>query len=301
MDALQKLLFVRANARGETVTLRDELSRALAHRPLPLAVRRLAGEVTVAALLTAAALETDGSVLLQIAGDGPVKLVVVEVRRDLSFRVCVEMKPGVGEGEVDANAGMTELVNASGNGRCALILDPESRPADRQPYQGIVPLEGKTFAEALETYFRTSEQVETRILLAADDASAGGVMLQKMPATGGTLPENYDPEAWERLSMFASTVKSEELLTVDPTTINTRLFWEEEPRVTREATPVFRCSCSNERVENSIRGLGEADALALVKEKGAIEVTCNFCGEVRRYDEVDVRALFANANQNAKA
>ena len=141
MDALQKLLFVRANARGETVTLRDELSRALAHRPLPLAVRRLAGEVTVAALLTAAALETDGSVLLQIAGDGPVKLVVVEVRRDLSFRVCVEMKPDAGE--VDPNAGMIELVNASGNGRCALILDPESRPADRQPYQGIVPLEGK--------------------------------------------------------------------------------------------------------------------------------------------------------------
>lgn len=299
MDALQKLLFVRANARGETVTLRDELSRALAHRPLPLAVRRLAGEVTVAALLTAAALETDGSVLLQIAGDGPVKLVVVEVRRDLSFRVCVEMKPDAGE--VDPNAGMTELVNASGNGRCALILDPESRPADRQPYQGIVPLEGKTFAEALEAYFRTSEQVETRILLAADDASAGGVMLQKMPVTGGTLPENYDPEAWDRLSMFASTVKSEELLTLDPTTINTRLFWEEEPRVTREVTPVFRCACSDERVENTIRGLGEADALQLVKEKGAIEVTCNFCGEVRRYDEVDVRALFANANLNAKA
>ena len=155
MDALQKLLFQRAAVRGETVVLHDEFSRSVEHQHLPLAVRRLAGEVTASALLAAAALEFDGTVLLQIAGDGPIKLLVAEVRPGLLFRVSVTMREDAGE--ISADAGMTELVNAGGRGRCALILDQTGRDPDTQPYQGVVSLAGETFAEAMTNYFATSE------------------------------------------------------------------------------------------------------------------------------------------------
>ena len=179
MDALQKLLFQRAAVRGETVVLHDEFSRSVEHQHLPLAVRRLAGEVTASALLAAAALEFDGTVLLQIAGDGPIKLLVAEVRPGLLFRVSVTMREDAGE--ISADAGMTELVNAGGRGRCALILDQTGRDPDTQPYQGVVSLAGETFAEAMTNYFATSEQVETKIKLASDESGVGGLMLQKMP------------------------------------------------------------------------------------------------------------------------
>lgn len=183
MDALQKLLFQRAAVRGETVVLHDEFSRSVEHQHLPLAVRRLAGEVTASALLAAAALEFDGTVLLQIAGDGPIKLLVAEVRPGLLFRVSVTMREDAGE--ISADAGMTELVNAGGRGRCALILDQTGRDPDTQPYQGVVSLAGETFAEAMTNYFATSEQVETKIKLASDESGVGGLMLQKMPLLGG--------------------------------------------------------------------------------------------------------------------
>lgn len=294
MDALQKLLFQRAAVRGETVVLHDEFSRSVEHQHLPLAVRRLAGEVTASALLAAAALEFDGTVLLQIAGDGPIKLLVAEVRPGLLFRVSVTMREDAGE--ISADAGMTELVNAGGRGRCALILDQTGRDPDTQPYQGVVSLAGETFAEAMTNYFATSEQVETKIKLASDESGVGGLMLQKMPLLGGkALPEDFDEEGWQRLKIFADTVKSEELLTLDPEEINRRLFWEESPNVTLEARPEFKCRCSDEGVRSMILSLGREEAETIIAERGSIDVTCHFCGQVRSFDSADVASLFAGA------
>lgn len=299
MDALQKLLFPRAAVRGETVTLHDAFNRAVEHQHLPLAVRRLAGEVTASALLAAAALEFDGTVLLQIAGDGPLKLLVAEVRPGLVFRVSVTLRDDAGD--IDPNATMTDLVNAHGQGRCALILDQTGRDPNMQPYQGVVSLVGDTFAEVMTNYFATSEQVETKIVLASDESGVGGLMLQKMPLLGGkTLPEDFDEEGWHRLKVFAQTVKSEELLTLDPEEINRRLFWEESPNVTLEVTPRFECRCSDEGVKQMIRSLGEEEANAIVDELGAVEVTCHFCGHTRRFDKADVAALFAGTDDLPK-
>ena len=290
MDALQKLLFQRAAVRGETVVLHDEFSRSVEHQHLPLAVRRLAGEVTASALLAAAALEFDGTVLLQIAGDGPIKLLVAEVRPGLLFRVSVTMRENAGE--ISADAGMTELVNAGGRGRCALILDQTGRDPDTQPYQGVVSLAGET----MTNYFATSEQVETKIKLASDESGVGGLMLQKMPLLGGkALPEDFDEEGWQRLKIFADTVKSEELLTLDPEEINRRLFWEESPNVTLEARPEFKCRCSDEGVRSMILSLGREEAEAIIAERGSIDITCHFCGQVRSFDSADVASLFAGA------
>lgn len=299
MDALQKLLFQRAAVRGETVVLHDEFNRALEHQHLPLAVRRLAGEVTASALLAAAALEFDGSVLLQIAGDGPVKLLVAEVRPGLLFRVSVTMRDDAGE--IKPDAGMTELVNAGGRGRCALILDQTGRAPDVQPYQGVVSLTGETFADVMTNYFASSEQVETKIKLASDESGVGGLMLQKMPLLGGkALPEDFDEEGWQRLKIFADTVKSKELLTLDPEEINRRLFWEESPNVTLEAKPVFKCRCSDEAVRNMVRSLGREEAEAIIAERGSIDVTCHFCGRTISLDAADVAALFAGTSDTSK-
>lgn len=187
MDALQKLLFERANVRGETVTLGDELSRAVEHQNLPLAARRFAGELAAAALLSAGALQFEGTVALQIEGDGLIRRALAEVRQGFTFRVMIQMREDAGE--IDPNADLTTLVNQTGKGRCAFILDRANRPAEEAPYQGIVPLEGKTFAEALENYFDRSEQVETKLALAADEHAAGGLFLQKLPGEGGKLPK----------------------------------------------------------------------------------------------------------------
>lgn len=298
MDALQKLLFENAAVRGETVTLGESFDRAVEHQHLPLAVRRLAGEVTAAALLSAAALEFNGTVVLQVAGDGPVGLLMVEVQPALTYRVTVRLRS---TDAIDDNADMTSLINANGQGRCALILDAADREAGTQPYQGVVSLAGESFAAVMAEYFRSSEQVATEMALAADDKAVGGILLQKMPTVGGkALPENFDEEGWTRISMFARTVKSEELLTLDPEEINRRLFWEESPRVTLQATPAFVCRCSDEAVENAVRSLGIDEARSIVADEGAIRVTCDFCGKQRVFDGVDVESLFAgNAGNKA--
>lgn len=302
MDALQKLLFTRANVRGETVVLGESLERAVVNQNLPVAARRLAGEMASAALLAAGALQFEGTVALQIEGDGPVRRALAEVRPGYAYRVMVELRSDVDPASLDANAGMTELVNVSGRGRCAFILDRANRPAEEQPYLGVVPLVGASFAEALENYFSQSEQVETRLMLAADDKAAGGVFLQKLPSEGGKLPEDYDPEGWNRLKLFAGTVRSAELLTLSAEEINRRLFWEESPLVTLEAAPHFACTCSKTRFEDIVRSLGREEAEAVVAERGAIEIGCRFCGAKARFDAIDVKALFdhpASESQNA--
>lgn len=299
MDALQKLLFARANVRGETVHLDEAFRSAVVNQHLPVAARRLAGELASAALLCAGALQFDGVVAIQIEGDGPIRRALAEVRPGFTFRVMVQLREDAKE--LDPNADLTTLVNASGRGRCALLLDRAHRPADEAPYQGIVPLEGKTFAEALEGYFEHSEQVETKLSLACDGESAGGLLLQKLPAEGGHLPEDYDPEGWSRVRMFADTVKSEELLTLEPAEVNRRLFWEESPFVTLEVEPKFACTCSVERFNQIIRDLGEAEANSVVEERGGIDIRCAFCGRTHHYDAVDVKGLFTSLGEKANA
>lgn len=292
MDSLQKLLFSQANARGETVVVEDSFLSAIEHQHLPLAVQRLAGEVTAAALLSAAAISYDGTVILQIEGDGPVKLLIVEVQSDLTYRLSVTLRER--KKDCDPNAQMKALINENGKGRCALILDPNDRPQGVPPYQGVVSLEGDTFAQVMEHYFEKSEQVPTQMVLTSDDKRAAGILLQKLPTLGGQkLPDDYDETAFDRLKMFLNTVKSEELLTLSPEEINRRLFWEESPRVLLEATPSFKCRCSDEAVKSMIRSLGKDEAQAIVKEEGAITVTCHFCGKVRSFDPIDVETLFS--------
>lgn len=289
-DALLKVYFESALARGETVTIDESFREALAERKWPTPVRCLVGEIACAAMLVRAATAYRGDTTIQVEGDGPVKLVVVQVDNDLRYRLSVLL-----DEEADyTDTSMTALVNRNGQGRCALILDDKDRPKEQvMPYQGVVPLTGATFAESMTDYFLASEQVETKVMLASDGERAGGLMIQKLPTYGGNkLPENYDEEAWSRLVTFAGTLKDEELLGLDPETINRRLFWEESPRVVGEGKPSFFCGCSREAVENVIAKLGRKEALDMLDEKGEFVAVCRFCNKHHVFTREQILAKF---------
>jgi molecular chaperone Hsp33 len=250
----------------------------------------------------------NGALILQIFGDGPVKLAVAEVQPDLSLRATATLAPAGPEG-VQAGASLSEMVNQNNLGRCAITLDPKDRLPGQQPYQGVVPLFGdqheklEKISEVLEHYMLQSEQLDTKLVLAANGEVAAGLLIQRLPVTGqGNLEGTIDLQAnedaiglnehYNRIAILASTLKAEELLTLDADTILRRLFWEESITRFEPATPSFACSCSRERVGNMLRGLGVAEVESILAERADVEVGCEFCGEQYSFDPVDAAQLF---------
>lgn len=290
-DTLEHFYFPKANARGCAVRLQESWQTILERRDYPAPVQKLLGEMTAAAAMLTASITFPGSVLLQIAGDGPVRLAMVEVKPDLGLRAVARLNEDL---PIPEGAGLKELVNVSGKGRCALTLvnpDPAKRA---ESYQGIVDIaSAATVAEAISAYMTRSEQIETRMWLAADAAAASGLILQKVAGEGGKgVAADYDPDEWERIQKLSETVTGEELLSLEPRALLTRLFWQENPSLAEPRSPRFACACSRERVAGMIRSLGEAEARSILEEKGAVEVTCDFCGKTYRFDSIDVHQLF---------
>lgn len=292
-DTLLKFLFKSAPVRGEIVQLGQAWAEMSEHHDYPPAVVRLLGEMVAAAPLLAATIKFNGALILQVHGDGPVKLMVVEVQPDLSIRATAKLREGA---VVPDDAGMKALINASGRGRCAITLDPKDRLPGQQPYQGVVPLEGETIAEVLEAYMRQSEQLDTRLWLCADSRVAAGMMLQKMPGTGGTAAEHADPDAWDRLQMLAATIKPEEMQTLAPAEVMRRLFWQESPEASEPLAPRFACACSRERIGRMLHSLGREEVDSIIQELGAVHVTCEFCNRQYEFDAVDAEQLFATGS-----
>ena len=197
------------------------------------------------------------------------------------------------------------MVNVHGQGRCAITLDPRDKLPGQQPYQGVVPLHGdqreplQQLSQVLEHYMLQSEQLDTRLLLAANDEVAAGLLIQRMPVQGeGNLQtvRNEDEigisEAFNRIAMLAATLTQQELIELEPEQILHRLFWEETVRLFDPQRPRFACSCSRERERGMLRSLGRDESESLIEERGLVEVSCEFCGEQYRFDAVDVGELF---------
>jgi molecular chaperone Hsp33 len=303
---LHKFIFEGMPVRGMLVRLTDSWREVLARRASsggwPEPVQRMLGQMAAAATLMQANLKFDGALILQVQGDGPVKLAVAESLSDLRFRVTAKVV-----GDLAEEASFPELVNAHGRGRCAITLDPQDRDSGQQPYQGIVPLaleDGTPVPDVgpmLEHYMRQSEQLETRIVLAANDEVAAGLLIQRLPVQGEKNLEGLagegahaeiDEDAFDRISHLAGTLTAEELLTLDTTTVLQRLFWEEPVRLFEPQHPSFACSCSRERVRAMLKSLGRAEADAILAERKDIEIGCDFCGAQYRFDPVDVGELF---------
>jgi molecular chaperone Hsp33 len=305
MSELHKFLFEGLPVRGMLVRLTTSWQELLARREAgsehPPALRDLLGEMTAAAVLMQANIKFNGAVVLQVFGDGPVKLAVAEVQPDLSFRATAKRV-----GEVADGTTLEGMLNVHGHGRCAITLDPKDKLPGQQPYQGVVPLHGdqreplQKVSEVLEHYMLQSEQLDTKLVLAANGEIAAGLLIQRLPVEGeGNLEgrKNEDDiglsDAFNRISILASTLSSEELLSLDADTILRRLFWQEPTQRFEPLRPRFACTCSRERVTQMLRGLGRDEADSVLAELGQVEVGCDFCGKHYRFDAVDVGQLFA--------
>lgn len=288
VDQLLKFSFA-APVRGECVQLASAWQRIVQHHSYPKPVARLLGEMTAAAALLASNIKFDGTLILQIYGDGPVKLLVVECQSDLRLRATAKLRS---EAAIHPGAGLRELVNARGAGRCAITLDPRARHPGQRPYQGVVPLDGDSIAQVLESYMRTSEQLETRFWLAAADDVCAGMLLQKLPGQGGKLVDT-DEDAWPRVVTLASTLESKELLGLPPAEQIRRLFWQEPVALGTPLAPRFECSCSRQRIGRMLLSLGRAEVDDILAELGAVSVTCDFCNAAHSFDAVDIGELFA--------
>ena len=317
MSELHKFIFDGLPVRGQLVRLTDAWQEVLRRRAAntqtgayPPPVAELLGEMAAAAVLMQGNIKFDGALVMQIAGDGPVKVAVAEVQSDLRLRATASVVGAVAPG-----ARLPELVNAHGQGRCAITLDARARQPGQQPYQGVVPLvdEGGapigTLAGVIEHYMRQSEQLETTLVLAADEQVAAGLLLQRLPVQGEAnlsqssvaREEGEGEDDYRRLSILARSLKREELLGLDADTILRRLFWEEKllrfPPLAGAQGPRFACSCSRERMAAMLKGLGAEEAESIVAEQGRIEVGCDFCGRQEQFDAVDVARLFTPAEQ----
>jgi len=277
-DSLHRFLFEHAPLRGEIVRLDNVWQSVIERHNYPIVLRDLMGELCAAAVLLAATLKLKGAMVLQIHGKGAVKLLVVECSGDLELRATAKWEGDLSHGTLQ------ELV---GDGRFVITLDPKD---GNQAYQGIVALEGDSIAEILQNYMTRSEQLETRLWLAADGKRAAGMLLQKLPEREASR----DEDAWGRATQLADTLKPAELLHLPAGELLHRLYHEEDIRLFDAQPVVFRCTCSRENVAQMLRMLGRAEVDAILAERDNIEVHCEFCNERYVFDRVDADAAFAD-------
>ncbi|MCW3152999.1 Hsp33 family molecular chaperone HslO [Achromobacter spanius] len=293
-DQLKKYLTEDRSVRIQAVRLDATWKAVQANHDYPPAITHLLGELVAASTLLAANIKFDGSLVLQIQGDGPIALLVVECRSDLSLRATVKVREGH---EVPADGTMQSLLNPGGNGRFIVVLDPQRKLPGQQTYQGIVPLEGDTVAQALQHYMKASEQLDTRLWLAADADHAAGMLVQRLPFHGGTdaplLTEQAAADTWDRVVALASTLKRDEVLEADIDTLIHRLFWEDTLLAFDPATVRWYCPCTRERVASMLRSLGEEEVNSVLAERGQVDVSCDFCGKPYKFDAVDCATLFS--------
>jgi molecular chaperone Hsp33 len=272
-DTLRRFIFDKLPVQGRHVHLDATWRAALERQDYPAPVRALLGEAMAAAALLSATLKFDGSITLQIQGTGPVNLLVVQCTSGLNLRGLAHWN-----GTVEVS-GFRELV---GDGRLAMTIEQNNKT---ERYQSVVPLEGATLAASLEGYFERSEQLATRLWLTAGDGCAAGMLLQMLPDKG-------DSDAWQHVTVLSDTLKQTELSELPAQEILHRLYNEDDVRLF-DGTPVaFRCRCSRERIEGTLRGLGQVEVQSILTELGKVDVDCEFCGKHYGFDAVDVESLF---------
>lgn len=306
MNELLVFMCDGAPVRGEIVSIGSAWQAVLERRNDPPAIRKILGDFVGAATLLSASLKFDGTLIIQAQSKGPIQLLVVECKSDLSMRATVKLS--VDPSEIVSNATLGELLDASHSGRLVITLDPANREPGQAPYQGIVALQeyvGRTVirpvtsaAEAIALYMQNSEQLDTRIWLSSNETHVGGLLLQRLPDSGGHA--HLDPqeaaEGWSRIQALGETITDEELLTLTPEVILRRLFLEESVNSGVRSFPTrkiqFSCRCSRAKVADILRMLGEEEVEDIIVEQGKVETACEFCGKIYQFDAVDCRQVF---------
>lgn len=280
-DHLTRFLLPRAGVRGVHVHLGDTWQRIAASDDYPPGVRGLLGEAAVASALFTGHVKVDGRLSVQLRGEAALRTLFAECTARGTLRGIARLAEGGGDVRGLGDAGDDALLAIT-------IENPGIGSRETSRYQGIVPLDSPVLSQAFEDYFVQSEQLPTRILLAAGTDRACGLMLQKLPADGG------DDDGWARASALFSTLGRSELLDAPGGELLHRLFHEEAPEVVGGRALAFGCSCSRERVEAMLASLGPEEAEAALVD-GTATVRCEFCGQAYRFDKAGIHALFTEA------
>lgn len=278
-DRLHTFLFERFPVRGALVQLGAAWRAIRDLRPYPVLVERLLGESVVASALLASTLKrSSGSLLMQIQGEGPIRLLVAECAADFGLRCTARWLDPVAPAPLGA---------LFGRGRCAITVGG----GDGGPlYQGIVPLESASLAQALDRYMERSEQIRSRMWLFADGANAAGLLLQRIPGV-----READEEGFDRAVLLGATVTGPELFALSAPEVLRRLFAEDDVRLFSGRGLAFRCTCTSERVRNMLVMQGREEVEQVLAEQGRIEVTCEFCNRTYAFSPGECRQWFGAA------
>ena len=265
--------------RGAAVRLGSGYAEVRSHQAYAESVGRWLGQALAASALLMTGIKFTGRLSLQLQGGSALRLLYGECTSEGDIR---------GIARADTEVEGLDFVQATASSNLAITLEPHQ---SRERYQGVVPMAGESFAETLEAYFEQSEQLPTRILLAADDEFVGGLLLQRMPLAGGQS-DGIDPDGWNRAQMLLNTVSINELISTSSEVLIHRLF-HDEPRVDRDPLPLHvRCRCSHAKVAQVLQQLGQIEAIAATAELGYAEIICEFCGKMYRFDPIEIEQLF---------
>jgi len=278
-DLLHRFIIENTNVRGEIIHLDATWKAILERAEYPETVRSILGEALAACALLSATIKFEGSLILQIRGNGPLHLLVVQATSEGNMRGIARW-----QGDVPDH----NLKSIFGEGQMVITIEPPKG----DPYQGIIALEGEHINEAIETYFQQSEQLNTRLWLCSDNNSCAGFLLQEMPEE-----KTDDTDAWQRAVHLASTITNQELIELSVKEVLHRLFHEDDVRLFESEPICFRCTCSRERISSMLLSLGVDEANSIIEEKDKIDVDCEFCNAHYEFDKVDVEAIFAASNQ----
>lgn len=281
-DQLHRYLFENYAVRGELVTVSNTWKEVLENHSYPLPVKNLLGELLVATSLLTATLKFAGDITVQVQGDGPMSLAVINGNNRQQMRGVARV-----QGEIADDASLKTLV---GNGYLVITITPE----EGERYQGVVGLEGETLAECLEDYFQRSEQLPTRLFIRTGDVkgqpAAGGMLLQVLPA------QDTQAEDFEHLAVLTETVKAGELFTLPANEVLWRLYHEEEVTLYDPQDVEFKCTCSRERCAGALKTLPDEEVDSILAEEGEIDMHCDYCGNHYLFNAMDIAEIRNNAS-----
>ncbi|UNM96553.1 Hsp33 family molecular chaperone HslO [Ignatzschineria rhizosphaerae] len=287
VDLLDRFIFDKLPIRGERVLLEHTWREHLVRRNYPKNVEKLLGELIATTALLGATIKIEGRLTVQIQGNGPVSLLVVQVNHLHGIRATAKI-----DGDVE---GLTSLKELCGEGHVVITIDAEHF---KQPYQGVISLTEESIAKVIEYYFETSEQLPTRLFLATSENAAAGLMIQRLPG------EIHDEDLFNRAIMLAETASKEELLTLPTSELLYRLYETDEDLAVRIFEPDqyhFECNCSKERSLTMLYHLGEEELRELLNEQdGTVYVDCEFCGKRYLFSEQDVDFSLCTPEEQAK-
>lgn len=283
-DIRTRFIFDDMPVRGLHVRLENVWKHIVGQKHYPAAIRRALGELLAAGTLLSGNLKTDGTLIVQVQGQGRLKMLVVEATSDQTVRATARWDETA---EINDDESLTDLLGS--NSVFVLTLQPK----DAEPWQGVVPLEGGSIAQMLINYTKRSEQLDTQIVLASSDDACGGLLVQRLPET------EPDAASWEHVGTLVQTLTPEELSGLDAQHVLYRLFHETPPRVFDPESIEFACTCSRGKVSDMLLMLGGEEVGGVVAEQGSIQIDCDFCHAKYVFDETDVNALFGADVVNA--